>query len=41
MSSKPGRPGMPLSPLKPPVTEFQEVAIWKASKASASVIIEK
>ncbi len=41
MSSSPGSPGMPFSPLKPPVTEFQEVATWKASNASASVIIEK
>jgi hypothetical protein len=32
---------MPLSPSKPPVTEFQLVAISEARSESASVIIEK
>lgn len=37
----PGRPGIPARPLKPPVTEFQLLAIWNASIESASVIKEK
>ena len=30
-----------LSPLKPPVTSFQLLAIWKASRVSARVIMAK